>query len=192
MGFGSDLETAHHMIFENWGATSNEISQQMPGDELITSPAFSATRAITIEAPSTEVFPWIAQMGLGRAGWYSYDFIDNFGRKSATSVHPEWAVSSVGDVVPGGPISFVVTHIDSPNHLVMSLRGHRPSSRFKFTLAYSLSDDGQHTRLVSRVRSELRLPLGAPLLKSTLGPGDGVMLRRQLLGLKDRSESEHR
>ena len=179
------------MIFENWGATTGEISQQLPGDELITSPAFSATRAITIEVPPPEVFPWIAQMGLGRAGWYSYDLIDNFGRKSATKVHPEWAVSSVGDVVPGGPISFVVTHIDAPNHLIMSLRGHRQSSRFKFTLAYALSGDGHNTRLVSRVRSELRLPLGAPLLKSTLGPGDGVMLRRQLLGLKDRAESQH-
>ncbi|MGA1437825.1 MAG: hypothetical protein ACO35F_10145, partial [Ilumatobacteraceae bacterium] len=102
------------MMFENWGATTSEISRRLPGDELITTPAFSATRAITIEAPTTEVFPWIAQMGLGRAGWYSYDLIDNFGRKSATSVHPEWAVSSVGDVVPGGPISFVVTHIDAP------------------------------------------------------------------------------
>ena len=179
------------MMFENWGATTSEISRRLPGDELITTPAFSATRAITIEASTTEVFPWIAQMGLGRAGWYSYDLIDNFGRKSATSVHPEWAVSSVGDVVPGGPISFVVTHIDAPHHLVLSLRGHKQTSRFKFTLAYALNDDGQNTRLISRVRSELRLPLGAPLLRSTLGPGDGVMLRRQLLGLKDRAESQH-
>jgi len=179
------------MMFENWGATTSEISRRLPGDELITTPAFSATRAITIEASTTEVFPWIAQMGLGRAGWYSYDLIDNFGRKSATSVHPEWAVSSVGDVVPGGPISFVVTHIDAPHHLVLSLRGHKQTSRIKFTLAYALNDDGQNTRLISRVRSELRFPLGAPLLKSTLGPGDGVMLRRQLLGVKDRAEAQH-
>ena len=55
-------------MFENWGATTSEISRRLPGDELITTPAFSATRAITIEAPATEVFPWIAQMGLGRAG----------------------------------------------------------------------------------------------------------------------------
>ena len=192
MGVSCDLEETVSVILENWGSTPEEIQLDLPGDELVSQPAFSATRSISIAAPTTDVFPWIAQLGLGRAGWYSYDIIDNFGRKSATELHPEWAVSSVGDIVPGGPISFIVTHIDATHHLVISLRSRRDSTRFKFTLAYVLHDMTDGTRLISRVRSALHVPFGAPLLKSTLGPGDGVMLRRQLLGLKERAESHRR
>ena len=189
LGLCRDLEAANGVILENWGSTPEEIQLELPGDELVARPAFSATRSISIAAPTIDVFPWIAQLGLGRAGWYSYDIIDNFGRRSATELHPEWAVSSVGDVVPGGPISFVVTHIDAPSHLVLSLQSRRNTSRFSFTLAYVLRAEAGGTRLISRVRSELRFPLGAPLLRLTLGPGDGVMLRRQLLGVKERAES---
>ena len=192
MGLCCDLEAANSVILENWGSTEEEIRLELPGDELVPRPAFSATRSISIAAPTFDVFPWIAQLGLGRAGWYSYDIIDNFGRRSATELHPEWAVSSVGDIVPGGPINFVVTHIDAPHHLVMSLQSRRAMKRFSFTLAYVLREMPEGTRLVSRVRSALHVPLGAPLLKSTLGPGDGVMLRRQLLGLKERAESHRR
>ena len=192
MGLCCDLETANSVILENWGSTEEETRLELPGDELVPRPAFSATRSISIAAPTFDVFPWIAQLGLGRAGWYSYDIIDNFGRRSATELHPEWAVSSVGDIVPGGPINFVVTHIDAAHHLVMSLQSRRAMKRFSFTLAYVLREMPEGTRLVSRVRSALHVPLGAPLLKSTLGPGDGVMLRRQLLGLKERAESHRR
>ena len=189
VGLCRDLEETVGVILENWGSTPEEVELELPGDELVSQPAFSATRSLSIDAPTTDVFPWIAQLGLGRAGWYSYDIIDNFGRKSATQLHPEWAVSSVGDIIPGGPISFVVTHIEAPHHLVMSLRSRRESTRFKFTLAYVLHGTADGTRLISRVRSALHVPFGAPLLKSTLGPGDGIMLRRQLLGLKERAES---
>lgn len=192
MGLCCDLEAANSVILENWGSTEEETRLELPGDELVPRPAFSATRSISIAAPTFDVFPWIAQLGLGRAGWYSYDIIDNFGRRSATELHPEWAVSSVGDIVPGGPINFVVTHIDAPHHLVISLQRRRAMKRFSFTLAYVLCEIPEGTRLVSRVRSALHVPLGAPLLKSTLGPGDGVMLRRQLLGLKERAESHRR
>ena len=176
------------MIFEHWGSTDEETKEALPGDHLIGSPAFSATRSITISAPPAEVFPWVAQLGFGRAGWYSYDLIDNFGRKSATTLHPEWAVNAVGDVVPGGPISFFVREIDAPNHLVLELSNARRSSRLTFTMSYVLRPIGDSTRLISRIRSGLRAPFGAVVLRSALGPGDGVMLRRQLLGIKGRAE----
>jgi hypothetical protein len=192
VGFCRDLEETNGVILENWGSTPEEIQLALPGDNLVAQPAFSATRSISIAAPTSDVFPWITQLGLGRAGWYSYDIIDNFGRKSATQLHPEWAVSSVGDSIPGGPIDFVVTHLEAPHHLVMSLRSRRETTRFTFTLAYVLRETPEGTRLISRVRSALQVPFGAPLLKSTLGPGDGVMLRRQLLGLKERAESHRR
>ena len=176
------------MIFENWGSTDEEMKEVLPGDGLVSKPAFSATRSITISAPPTGVFPWVAQLGFGRAGWYSYDLIDNFGRKSANTLHPEWAIHSVGDVVPGGPINFSVSEIDAPNHLVLELSSARRSPRLTFSMAYVLRPAGESTRLISRVRSGLRAPLGSALLRSTLGPGDGVMLRRQLLSIKERAE----
>lgn len=176
------------MIFEHWGSTDEEREEVLPGDDLVGKPAFSATRAITISSSPAGVFPWVAQLGFGRAGWYSYDFIDNFGRKSATTLHSDWAVQSVGDVVPGGPINFSVREINAPNHLVLELSSTRQSPRLTFTMAYVLRPIGESTRLISRVRSGLRAPLGTVLLRSILGPGDGVMLRRQLLGLKERAE----
>jgi hypothetical protein len=188
LGVGRDLATQKVMIFEHWGSSDDETKETLPGDDLVDEPAFSATRSITISAPPTEVFPWIAQFGFGRAGWYSYDLIDNFGRKSATTLHPEWAVDTVGDVVPGGPINFSVREIDAPNHLVLELLNARRSPRLTFTMSYVLRPISDSTRLISRVRSGLRAPFGNILLRSTLGPGDGVMLRRQLLGIKERAE----
>ena len=72
-----------------WGATQGEASQAMPGDDLVPVSHFTATRAITIEARPADVWPWLAQAGYGRGGFYSYDLIDNLGRPSATSVLPD-------------------------------------------------------------------------------------------------------
>lgn len=175
------------MILEHWGATAEERGSALPGDDLVADPAFSATRSISLAASADEVFGWLAQMGMGRAGWYSYDLLDNLGRRSATELHPEWQVQAVGDEVPGGPLSFTVTHLERPRHLVIAIRdagglGHRCD----FSLAYRLdpATDGG-TRLVSRARASVRGVGGAPL-GWLLGAGDGFMVRRQLLGLKRR------
>jgi hypothetical protein len=61
----------------SWGATPEELSRPLPSDELVTRPTFNATRAITIAAPPEEIWPWLVQVGLTRAGWYSYDILDN-------------------------------------------------------------------------------------------------------------------
>ena len=60
-----------------WGATDDEVKCTMPGDDIVQKPNFVATRAVSIEAPPTEVWKWIVQIGSGRAGFYSIDFIDN-------------------------------------------------------------------------------------------------------------------
>jgi len=59
-----------------WGATAIEIKRPMPGDEIIAKPTFNATRAATINAIAENIYPWIIQMGVTRAGWYSYDLLD--------------------------------------------------------------------------------------------------------------------
>jgi hypothetical protein len=89
-----------------WGASDDEVGRAMPGDDVIPDAA-STTRAIGIAAPPEEVWPWLVQIGHGRAGWYSYDWIDNDGHRSATTIVPELQALTVGDqilMVPGmGP-----------------------------------------------------------------------------------------
>ena len=83
-----------------WGATNAELAGEMPGDEIVPNPSFSATRAITIDAPPEAVWPWLVQIGFGRAGFYSYDLFDNAGRPSAETILPEYQSPKVGDWGP--------------------------------------------------------------------------------------------
>ncbi|MBJ7362852.1 MAG: SRPBCC family protein [Ilumatobacteraceae bacterium] len=170
------------MIFQYWGATAEEIHSAVIGDDLCGDATLVATRSITIDAPPQDVFPWIQQMGFGRAGWYSYDWLDNLGRKSATTIHDEWQSVVTGDKIPSGPISFTAAIVDAPRHFVLEIKSQdKKSPKIHFTLAYELRDDPQGTRLVTRMRSHINFPLGSLFEKLILGPGDGLMLRRQLL-----------
>src|SRR5919199_202829 len=84
-----------------WGATDAEVAQALPGDEIAPRPIFNATRAITIAAPPEAVWPWLAQIGYRRAGWYSgLDWFDNAGVPSADRVVPELQHLAVGDPMP--------------------------------------------------------------------------------------------
>jgi hypothetical protein len=73
-----------------WGATHDETTSAFPGDELIPDPAHSSTMAITLPAPPEKVWPWLAQMGYDRAGWYSWDRLDHGGKPSADHIVPQW------------------------------------------------------------------------------------------------------
>jgi hypothetical protein len=173
------------MIFQFWGATKEEIESSVIGDDICKNATLVATRSITIAAPPQDVFPWIRQMGFGRAGWYSYDWLDNLGRKSASTIHDEWQSVESGDKVPSGPIAFTASIVDSPRHFVLEIRTKgKKSPSLHFTLAYELRDHPQGTRLVTRMRSHTNLPFGSLCEKLVLGPGDGVMLRRQLLNIQ--------
>lgn len=176
------------MIFQHWGASPDEIHGSVVGDELCTDATLIATRSITIAASPIDVFPWIRQMGLGRAGWYSYDWIDNFGRKSATSIHDDWQNVNSGDKIPAGPISFTATIVNPPHSFVLEIKNGRESKpRLHFTLAYELRAIPEGTRLVTRMRSRINLPAGRLIENLILGPGDGIMLRRQLLTIAARA-----
>jgi hypothetical protein len=83
-----------------WGATDDEVRRVMPGDEIVARPTFNGTRAVTVAAPPSLIWPWIVQIGFSRAGWYSYDLLDNVGRPSATRIIPELQHLQPGDVVP--------------------------------------------------------------------------------------------
>lgn len=86
-----------------WGATDEEVRGPYPGAELIVGGTRSATMAVTIDAPPARVWPWLVQMGYGRAGWYSWDHLDNWGKSSAETLHPEWQEIHQGDHLPSMP-----------------------------------------------------------------------------------------
>ena len=170
------------MLFEQWGARPEEIDGPVVGDDLVPDATLLATRSISLDAPPDQVYPWLAQMGFGRAGWYSYDWLDNLGRRSATEIHPEWQVTE-GGTVPGGPIEFTAAVAQPGDAFVLAIL--RP--RMGFTLAYDLRGEAGGTRLVTRLRTRLDVPAGRWIERLILGPGDGVMVRRQLLGLQART-----
>jgi hypothetical protein len=80
-----------------WGATEEEVAGPYPGSDLVPDGKRSPTMAVTIDAAPEQVWPWLVQMGWDRGGWYSWDLLDNAGRRSATEVHPEWQHIAVGD-----------------------------------------------------------------------------------------------
>ena len=101
-----------------WGATDDEVARAMPGDDLIPD-AGSATRAISIDATPGDVWPWLVQIGYGKAGWYSYDWIDNDFESSAHQILPEYQDLAVGDKILMMPaMGFVVKSIDGDRSIV--------------------------------------------------------------------------
>ena len=175
------------MFLQNWGASPDEIAGPVVGDDLCPDAGVIATRSITLAAPPDQVFPWLRQMGFGRAGWYSYDWLDNLGRRSARRIHPEWQDVVAGSRVPAGPMSFKAAIVEPPRAFVLRVgSGESAKSRIQFVLAYELREVPEGTRLVTRVRIRVEVPGGRLIERLVLGPGDGVMVRRQLLNLARR------
>src|SRR4051812_2534364 len=85
-----------------WGVPDRPSGCVYRGDEIVGEPTALETRSIVIDAPPDRIWPWLVQMGYGRAGWYSYDAIDMHGA-SATGIVPEWQRLAVGDIVPTHP-----------------------------------------------------------------------------------------
>ena len=112
-----------HPFQLHWGATAVEIEQSMPGDELNTNPSFLATRAITIDAAPVEVWPWLLQMGYGRAGFYGYDLLENaggpVGLRSADEIIPRFQNFVVGDEVPISAVASMTFHSIEPNRYLI-------------------------------------------------------------------------
>jgi proline iminopeptidase len=116
-----------------WGASDEEVRQPYPGADLIPGGQRGATMAVTIDAPPSRVWPWLLQMGCDRAGWYSWDRLDNGGVPSAERIHPEWQGLALGDRLastPSGSAWFEVAALDPERFLGLrapiNLRGGRP------------------------------------------------------------------
>jgi hypothetical protein len=168
--------------WRNWGATEEDLRRLMPGDtSFMDTP--STTRAITIRARPDDVWPWLVQIGYGRGGWYSYDWIDNDGKPSARGIDPALQDLDVGDrieMVPGmGP---VVMEIEPNEYLLCG----GPDDRWCLAL-YPTADGA--TRLVSRWHQAWKRSIATAFWTLLSDPGSFVMERKMLLNLKDRAET---
>jgi len=188
--------------YNRWGVDDGELATELPGDELVLEPDLGYTRGITIDAPAGDVWPWIAQFGQGRGGFYSYDGLENLFRcdiHSADKVLPALQDIEAGDLVrlaPGGAPSFRVHAVQPPAALVLLSTGPAGAGRpapvdadapvVTWQWVLRPLDGGRRTRLI--VRQRLSRPRSQRLLWRLVEPVGFVMERRMLRGIKERAE----
>jgi len=194
----------------HWGLDAETAARPYPGDDRIPNPAWSWTHGIELDAPPEQVWPWVAQIGQDKGGFYSYQFLENLvgcDIQNADRIHPEWATVSPGDelrlhpraptvpIVAVEPGRWFLAHADSK-----ASKEETPAASALEWIAVSWLFfleplPGGRTRFISRFRSgysgaslRQRLMYG-PYLTESIG---FVMDRRMLLGVKQRVEAERR
>jgi hypothetical protein len=172
----------------DWGASRDEATGHLPGDELLADAQVVSTRAITIAAPPSAVWAWLVQMGPGeRGGAYTYDWIENLlglGMHSADTILPQFQHVEAGDVVPdrhGRP--WMRFERVEPERVLASR-----SVDGSWVWAFVLVEEGGWTRLLSRNRIRSRGSIGARLALELMIPASLVMERKMLVGIKQRAE----
>jgi len=180
-------------------ASRLERTRVLPGDELIQNATASWTHAVTIARPRDEVWPWLVQMGAGsRAGWYSYDVIDNGRRPSANVIVPDLQAVSAGTLfpaIPGATDGFHALELARDHYLVL---GWRPAADALpiMTWAFVLEERPNFlTRLIVRARGSRAYPFyGLPpwIGKPAIRFGHFLMQRKQLLTIAALVESHPR
>ncbi|MCL4473769.1 MAG: hypothetical protein M1455_07505 [Actinobacteria bacterium] len=200
----SSYATVGRRKLTRWGATEEETLIPLPGDEIVSNPRYSVNHAITINAPAAVVWPWVVQMGQGRGGLYSYDWLENILRMrvhSADRIIPEFQDLKPGDTFRLVPedyftdLHFEVVSVEPEHALVMrspgspaeNLAGHKPF--VSWTLAL-IRLDSRTTRLIARTRSDFGHTFSDLMWnKYGLEPVHFIMERRMLLGIKRRAEA---
>ena len=184
-----------------WGATSDEVVMTLPGDELLGRADLVATRAVTVRAEAEDVWPWLAQMGQGRGGLYSYDWVENLvgcQMNSAERVVPKWQGVKVGDDFRIHPdVALKVVHVNPPHALVVeggvSATGEATAgdadTPYDFTWAFVLVPGAKdRARLVVRERYRCHTT-AARVLVEVVSVVSFVMTERMLRGIRDRAEA---
>lgn len=166
----------------SWGATPDEVARPMVGDGLVKNPTFNATRAVTINAPAERIWPWIVQIGYKKAGFYSWDILDNDGIPSAGRIIPEFQNLKIGDSIPlSEHMDATVVSMELNEHLLLVFE-----SEGAVTWAWALYKiDANRTRLINR----LRWHASSAISQFVLDAFEIVMMRKHLLGIKHRAEA---
>jgi hypothetical protein len=198
------LNTALRPWYMNWGATGREARRVYPGDELAPEVQSVATRAITIQAPPAQVWPWIVQVGEDRAGFYSYTWLENLFRadmNNADRIHPEWQTRQVGEIVwlarkdrYHGTARTVVAAYEPGHAMVLvspqdyeKLVKRGPPIDGAWTFVLEPQGEGA-SRLIMRSRGRSAGWLRRAFDLCIFDPAHFIMERGMLLGVKRRAE----
>lgn len=168
-----------------WGSTAEERAHSFPCDGLIQSPALTVFRAIDVDAPQEVVFRWLCQL---RAAPYSYDKLDNFGRRSPQTLTPGLERLELGQRVA---TIFRLTGFEPGRSLTIFHRG--PIFGTVACTYWAKQEDAERSRIVVKLTwSPARRGVLGRLERALLPVGDLVMMRRQLLNLKELAECNAR
>ena len=198
---------------KRWGATEDEVSRSLPGDDLVPHPMVETTHAITIHAPAAAIWPWLVQTGYHRAGWYTdswFYWVDKYFFRaerppSPDHLLPQFQHLSVGDTVPDGPPGtafFTVAALEpqrelalySTTHLLFlapaSLRNNPRIGLYgEFSWVFVLDEGGEgETRLIVRTRASYGPRLYRMLTAPLLYPAEFLMERMMLRAIKQRAQ----
>ena len=176
---------------DRWGATKNEIAASFAGDELVPAPHSVYNRAVTVNASAEEIYPWLVQMGAERGGMYTYSWFEtNILRCeliNADRIHDEWQDLKVGNKVKmcpadWGPPAYEVAVLETNCVVVI---GHQENGKWSDVWQFILLPqlDGT-TRLIARGRD-----MKSGGIWDMIRPGQFIMERGMLLGIKERAES---
>jgi hypothetical protein len=193
-GFAAGLVPVIYLAFLRhwcltWGARDDEVTGKLTGDDLLPAAGLVTTRAITINAPPEAIWPWLVQMGSGRGGAYTYDWIENLlglNMHSADTILPQYQDIKVGDELPLGPGRAVmrVEVLDPPRAFAIRIADQN------WAWIFALVPEGESTRLISRNRiaTSTLSPPSRLFFTLFMEPGSLVMERKMLLGIKQRAE----
>lgn len=177
-------------VARTWGSTPAEVQGTLAGDSFVANPGQRATMAISIEARPEHVWPWLMQMGKGRGGLYSYDWLDRLFRildaQSAKVILPEYQSLKVGDIIPIGKSGgFPVLAMEPMKHLVLG------GGDDEWTVAWSFVLEAEaegSTRLITRYQANYPKTLRNRIIGAVITPAAFLMTRRMLLNLRERAE----
>ena len=177
----------------NWGAAGSETTQPLPGDDLVPDPNYQATRAITIDAPPKEVWPWIVQIGAGRGGLYSYDWLDIlFGildQPSANEIRPEYQTLESGDTISlGDEGEGLLVKAVEPERALVTVPESLPEGTLTWVFVLEPLER-ERTRLLTRNRGSIDWSLRWLVTLAIIEPAAFLMTRKMLLGIKQRAEA---
>ena len=187
--------------YSSWGATDEEVVGEIPGDQHVPHPKSQLTMAATIQSTPEKIWPWFVQLGCQRAGWYSYDLLDNGGIPSAEQIIPEYQHLEIGDMVkatPKGDFGFPVAIIDHDRQLTLAgtvntatgedvkADDPAPEAYFSGNQTFLISAiDENHSRLIFRMRIDWNPGLSRTIIyKGIVEPLSFVMARKTILNVK--------
>ena len=191
---------AARRYYRNWGATKEECTMALPGDELVKAPTVQTTEAVSIDAPVDGVWSWLVQIGQDRGGLYTFEALENlFGLRfrNADRINPEWQQLDVGDVVRLAPKGWmglrdglVLRVVDTVPEQRIVLRAAPPELPWDAVWSLHIVPHWEdRCRLIIRRRARMRHP-GEVLAAELAGPLTALLARGMLIGIKHRAEMQ--